>query len=140
MQLVSPALNSQRILWRLHSAPRACQRDVDGQCGEGCNGQARAFDIFGAGARESERFEPFGESKPASVDDRFSGVEASIAEVGDAPGKLAMAGEAEERKSGLPERILWLVIRPFTRTVHRQQPIARLSVLHCYQSRFCCCG
>jgi len=49
------------------------------KCGEACSLQARAFDIFGAGARESERLDSLGESKPASVDDRFSGVETSIA-------------------------------------------------------------
>lgn len=73
---------------------------MDGACGEGCSSQARAFEIFGAGARESERLEPLGESKPASVDDRFSGVEASIAEgVGDAPGNWRWRGK-RRRKVG----------------------------------------
>lgn len=49
------------------------------KCGETWSLQARAFDIFGAGARESERLDSLGESKPASVDDRFSGVDTSIA-------------------------------------------------------------
>jgi hypothetical protein len=46
------------------------------------NLQARALDILGATGRESvERFDSRGESRPASVEDRLSGVEASIIEL-----------------------------------------------------------
>ncbi len=52
-----------------------------------------------------------------------------------------MAGEAEERKSGQPEWVLWLVIRLLqglcTTDNNRSRgialPIPRLSVLHCYR-------
>jgi hypothetical protein len=46
------------------------------------NLQARALDILGATGRDSvERFDSRGESRPASVEDRLSGVEASIIEL-----------------------------------------------------------
>jgi hypothetical protein len=71
---------------------------------------ARALDILGATGRDSvERFDSRGESRPASVEDRLSGVELSILElegeaVGDAPrmrvrGKKS-AGQEKVRKVG----------------------------------------
>lgn len=50
--------------------------------GEAADLQARALDILGATGRDSERLDSRGESSPASVDDRLSGVEASILELG----------------------------------------------------------
>jgi hypothetical protein len=63
------------------------------------------LEIFGACFFESpDRTDPFGESKPASVEDRLSGVEASMLgcysdAVGDAPGFRGkrFGGEAEEK-------------------------------------------
>lgn len=82
--------------------------------GEAVDLQARALDILGATGRDSvERFDSRGESSPASVDDRLSGVEASILEldreaVGDAPRGLGAklgAGQEKVRKSGEAEWI-----------------------------------
>lgn len=54
------------------------------RCGGGEHSHARALEILGACRESAER--SFGESRPASVEERLSGVEASMKEFGDAPG------------------------------------------------------
>ncbi|KAF3387622.1 hypothetical protein F1880_000298 [Penicillium rolfsii] len=92
------------------------------------NLQARALDILGATGRDPvERFDSRGESRPASVEDRLSGVEASMlgAEkgeaVGDAP-RMRVWGKTQRgrgwEKSGKAEP--WWV-RDFARRRPRQR-------------------
>ena len=59
------------------------------RCGEGEHSHARALEILGAGL---ESVLPLGESRPASVEERLSGVEASMKEFGDTPGEVRGKG------------------------------------------------
>lgn len=141
VQLLSPGRNSQRILCRLHSAPRETSQSSTNRIGQTMWGklpnlQARALDILGATGRDSvERFDSRGESRPASVEDRFSGVEASILgawrgeAVGDAP-RMRVGGKTWRgrrwEKSGETESS-W--VRGFARRRPRQRHLLQWKTL-----------